>query len=434
MSLDLLNNEPESAPKTFARGQTLEFVMELPKYIPAGFFSNDELRSKAVLSFALLGGELPEVGTPQFEALIKHPGNLEVVHTAAFDTDVPTTVANLAALITGQEHGLEEQVEFIDKTLVATADGTKIVFKAKKSWADMNEIWVSPRLLSPDAYTVVRSHLTGGGPSRRAKGSFLLNSDGAEGTTFTLSVRGHEATFERTSGLTLAQTAAGLAAAAMAVPDIAELVTVTSSGARVILEAAYEGVNGDDIYFQPSSDSGAYDCPVTLYGGVNGADADPVYTSLASKLRLLDQTGPAGLVADLNPAWEDGSNATKIRFLVEDTDNWPLGPACFDVLFTRVVVTEENVTVESWNVDTKQVMVDVHDIPTVGSYILDAEGQFQKITGIIGQAILNIGDGTWEIALEVADGTFDTDHTAMIGTGKKFRSAPVSIVIEDGVT
>lgn len=38
MSLDLLNTEPETTPKEFIRGSTLEFVMELPKTVAADFF------------------------------------------------------------------------------------------------------------------------------------------------------------------------------------------------------------------------------------------------------------------------------------------------------------------------------------------------------------------------------------------------------------
>jgi len=38
MNLDLLNTTPETTPRTFIRGSTLEFVMELPKTIAAAFF------------------------------------------------------------------------------------------------------------------------------------------------------------------------------------------------------------------------------------------------------------------------------------------------------------------------------------------------------------------------------------------------------------
>lgn len=72
-----------------------------------------------------------------------------------------------------------------------------------------------------------------------------------------------------------------------------------------------------------------------------------ITTVLESKLRLLEQAGAGGLIADLRPAFETGN--TKIRFLaktnsgtelspnwvVADTSEWPIGPVEFDLLITR---------------------------------------------------------------------------------------------------
>lgn len=60
-----------------------------------------------------------------------------------------------------------------------------------------------------------------------------------------------------------------------------------------------------------------------------------ISTTLSAKLRLKDQAGEDGLIADLNPTWESDTNYTKIRFLVSDTSAFPLGAAEFDVLFTK---------------------------------------------------------------------------------------------------
>ena len=68
--------------------------------------------------------------------------------------------------------------------------------------------------------------------------------------------------------------------------------------------------------------------------------------TLESKLRLRDQAGDNGFIADPRPVFE--SNNTKVRFLareqddddvwqVADTSEWPLGVAEFDLIITRVV-------------------------------------------------------------------------------------------------
>ena len=71
---------------------------------------------------------------------------------------------------------------------------------------------------------------------------------------------------------------------------------------------------------------------------VNGATGQSgVFTTLASQLRRLQHEGGEGLICDLSPVWEPGSHSTKIRFQGGDTTNWPVGPAEFDVVFTRTV-------------------------------------------------------------------------------------------------
>lgn len=71
-----------------------------------------------------------------------------------------------------------------------------------------------------------------------------------------------------------------------------------------------------------------------------GTDATPgngVTTTLSASLRKFQNAGPSGFIADLNPVWEPGTGHTKIRFLVYDTANWPLGPVEFDLVMTRTV-------------------------------------------------------------------------------------------------
>lgn len=60
-----------------------------------------------------------------------------------------------------------------------------------------------------------------------------------------------------------------------------------------------------------------------------------ISTTLKSELRRCQNASDDGLIADLAPTWEAGAEYTKIRFLVLDTSEWPVGPAEFDVLFTR---------------------------------------------------------------------------------------------------
>ena len=62
-----------------------------------------------------------------------------------------------------------------------------------------------------------------------------------------------------------------------------------------------------------------------------------VTTTLACQLRKLENAGEDGLIATLEVSWEDAAG-TKLRFksaVDEDTNLWALGPAEFDVLFTR---------------------------------------------------------------------------------------------------
>lgn len=72
------------------------------------------------------------------------------------------------------------------------------------------------------------------------------------------------------------------------------------------------------------------DIPTTFFD--NGTT---ISTALSAKLRSLQNAGEGGLIADLSPVWEAGSSYTKIRFFVSDTSEFPLGPAEFDVLFTK---------------------------------------------------------------------------------------------------
>ena len=73
-------------------------------------------------------------------------------------------------------------------------------------------------------------------------------------------------------------------------------------------------------------------------GYFEGSDATTtVTTALAAQLRQSEDASSAGFLANLNPAWEPGTGATKIRFKVESaiTETWPLGPVEFDVVLTR---------------------------------------------------------------------------------------------------
>lgn len=57
--------------------------------------------------------------------------------------------------------------------------------------------------------------------------------------------------------------------------------------------------------------------------------------TLESQLRRLENSGPAGFIADLEVTWAAGSQQTRVNFLYDgDTSDWPLGPAAFDVVFT----------------------------------------------------------------------------------------------------
>lgn len=77
-----------------------------------------------------------------------------------------------------------------------------------------------------------------------------------------------------------------------------------------------------------------------FWNSVVGPPAVTVETTLKAELRQVENSGAGGFIANLNPVWEPNTNYTKIRFLVSSTDAWPLGPAEFDVLFTRSVNTD----------------------------------------------------------------------------------------------
>lgn len=74
-----------------------------------------------------------------------------------------------------------------------------------------------------------------------------------------------------------------------------------------------------------------------------------VTTSLSANLHKIQNAGTGGLIGSLNPGWEPGTKATKIRFYVEPnvTKNWPLGLAEFDVVFTRHVPGQPTKTYRS---------------------------------------------------------------------------------------
>jgi hypothetical protein len=59
---------------------------------------------------------------------------------------------------------------------------------------------------------------------------------------------------------------------------------------------------------------------------------------LVAKLHRAEHAGAGGLIGDLNPTWETGTDFTRLRFgpiLAATTADWPLGLAEFDVVFTR---------------------------------------------------------------------------------------------------
>lgn len=65
-------------------------------------------------------------------------------------------------------------------------------------------------------------------------------------------------------------------------------------------------------------------------------DGANVKTTLEATLRKKENAGNGGFIADLQPYWEPEGDSTKIWFFVGSTDEFPLGPAEFDVVFTRV--------------------------------------------------------------------------------------------------
>ena len=81
--------------------------------------------------------------------------------------------------------------------------------------------------------------------------------------------------------------------------------------------------------------------PANFFRGYVAAET-PVETTLACQLRRLENASESGLIATLLVTWEDAAG-TKLRFKSladDDTNQWPLGPAELDVVFTRTVQTE----------------------------------------------------------------------------------------------
>lgn len=64
-------------------------------------------------------------------------------------------------------------------------------------------------------------------------------------------------------------------------------------------------------------------------------------TVVTSQLRQVQNQGDAGFIADFTLSWD---NPTTLRFKAEDTENWPLGLAEFDVKFVRTVTQGEKLT------------------------------------------------------------------------------------------
>jgi hypothetical protein len=79
-------------------------------------------------------------------------------------------------------------------------------------------------------------------------------------------------------------------------------------------------------------------CDVPAYY-FNKFDGIQTNTTVAAELRQVENAGAQGFIASLTVSWEDIAS-TKLRFKAENTDNWPLGPAEFDVVF---VMTKDQV-------------------------------------------------------------------------------------------
>lgn len=62
---------------------------------------------------------------------------------------------------------------------------------------------------------------------------------------------------------------------------------------------------------------------------------DETNTILTSHLRRIKNIGAGGLIAALTVTWESESSYRKVRVHADNTENWPLGPAEFDIVFVR---------------------------------------------------------------------------------------------------
>lgn len=71
----------------------------------------------------------------------------------------------------------------------------------------------------------------------------------------------------------------------------------------------------------------------TMIGGVSTP------TGPTAKLRPVGNQAADALIADLAPAWTDGTN-TALLFVVNDTTTFPLGPVEFDVVFTKTITPQ----------------------------------------------------------------------------------------------
>jgi hypothetical protein len=189
-----------------------------------------------------------------------------------------------------------------------------------------------------------------------------------------------------------------------------------------------------------------------------------IVTTLESKLRRRDNAGTSGLIANLNPEWEWSARYSKIRFLVPETDDFPLGPAEFDVVFTRVSTPVNAVGGFLYNgVGTLAitVLIDGFGITVVGgteaelltnlaaaiNSSLDVKDYVTATADLATHRVNLVAKGSYEgaegnlLTTEIGAGTIMTADAATLENGvgertstKKYRSLPVRITITDGVT
>lgn len=118
-------------------------------------------------------------------------------------------------------------------------------------------------------------------------------------------------------------------------------------GVEIEVDVPRTFVRGQDLEFLMELPS---EIPAGYF--VSNDGVTDVATTLAAELRRLENAGVDGLLGNLNPAWEPGTEATKIRFKVASalTEAWPLGPVEFDVVFVRTstVIATQVATVKKF--------------------------------------------------------------------------------------